>query len=496
MHIWGIVTPITMEKQQKLILVTGGAGFVGSHLCERLVRDGHRVISLDNYSTGSPANHVLGVEYRTGHTKDISVHIPEVPQVVFHLGEYARTEKSFEDVELVWDQNKIGTLAVLEFIRRTKAKLIYAGSSTKFADDGAGKDQSPYAWSKATNTELVKNYGAWFGIKYAITYFYNVYGPREMSGSFGTLIKIFSELYKNGQPLTIVSPGTQVRNFTHVDDIIDGLVLVGEKGEGDEFGIGCPDAYSIREVAEMFGGEILMMPERKGNRMTSRVHSERTQSLGWNAKRRLPKYIEKLKLELGTVEKKEQRVLVFTTTFYPDHGKAEEALCDVMRSMPNVEFDVITTKFSKQGSEATSPASNVRVHRVGFGTVADKYLLPVFGARIARTLMRERSYTFIWALFASYGALGALVARIGRRLPLLITIADQKLGNIPFHIRFMLGHILGRADQIYADDTYEARSAVTLARRAALVRSIGEGDAFANQIRFTYSTFLRNRTNS
>jgi hypothetical protein len=110
--------------------------------------------------------------------------------------------------------------------------------------------------------------------------------------------------------------------------------------------------------------------------------------------------------------------------------------------------------------------------------------------------MRERSYTFTWALFASYGALGALVARIGRRLPLLVTIADQKLGNIPFHIRFVLGHILGRADQIYADDTYEARSAVTLARRAALVRSIGEGDAFANQIRFTYSTFLRNRTNS
>ncbi len=165
------------EDTKKTILVTGGAGFVGSHLCERLAGQGHRVISLDNYSTGSPANHVSGVEYRTGHTKDIALYVSEVPDIVFHLGEYARTEKSFEDIELVWDQNKIGTLAVLEFVRRNKAKLVYAGSSTKFADGGAGRDQSPYAWSKATNTELVKNYGVWFGIQYAITYFYNVYGP-------------------------------------------------------------------------------------------------------------------------------------------------------------------------------------------------------------------------------------------------------------------------------------------------------------------------------
>ncbi len=485
-----------MAENQKLIVVTGGAGFVGSHLCERLIQEGYRVISLDNYSTGSPANHVSGVEYRTGHTKDISFLVPETPIRVYHLGEYARTEKSFEDIEVVWDHNKIGTLAVLEFVRRTGAKLVYAGSSTKYADGGAGRDQSPYAWSKATNTELVRNYGMWFDIPYAITYFYNVYGPREMSGSFGTLVKIFTELHRNGQPLTIVSPGTQVRNFTHVDDIVDGLVLVGEKGEGDEFGIGCPDSFSVREVAEMFGGEIIMMPERKGNRMTSSVLSTRTEALGWSAKRRLPEYIDKVKSEIGTVSKKEQRVLVFSTTFFPDHGKAEEALCDVMRAMPNVHFDVITTMFSKRANEQADscPVSNATVHRVGFGHFSDKFLLPLLGARIARTLVKKHDYAFMWALFASYGALAALFSRSTRPLPLLITIADQKIATIPFHIRFMLRFILGRADQIYADDTHEARAAVSLAKRATLVRSIGEGDAFANQIRFAYSTFLRKRT--
>jgi UDP-glucose 4-epimerase len=183
---------------QKFILVTGGAGFIGSHLCERLVAQGHKVISLDNYFTGSRENHVAGVEYREGHTKDIEQLVPESPDLVYHLGEYSRVEKSFEDVELVWSLNQFGTFAVLEFARRRGAKLVYAGSSTKFGDAGAGRDQSPYAWSKASMTELVKNYGEWFGLRYAITYFYNVYGPRERAGAFGTVIAIFKAQYLRG----------------------------------------------------------------------------------------------------------------------------------------------------------------------------------------------------------------------------------------------------------------------------------------------------------
>jgi UDP-glucose 4-epimerase len=483
---------------KRLAVVTGGAGFIGSHLCARLVREGYRVISLDNYSTGSVENHVSGVEYRTGHTKDISMLIYETPDILFHLGEYARTEKSFEDVERVWDQNLMGTVAVLEFVRRAKTKLVYAGSSTKFADNGAGKEQSPYAWSKATNTELVKNYGQWFGIRYAITYFYNVYGPREMSGPFGSLIGIFSQLYRQGQALTVVSPGTQVRNFTHVDDIVDGLILVGNKGEGDEFGIGSPEAYSVTEVAHMFGGEIIFLPERKGNRLTSEVKTEKTIALGWQPSRHLTEYINETKNQAGVVRGSAQRVLVFSTTFFPDQGKAEESLVDVIRAMPNVHFDVVTTVFSAAGKTVTTDSVpvNATVYRVGFGRKTDKYLLPVLGGRVARTLLRKNQYAFLWSLFASYGALTALLARVNLPTPLLITIADQKLDSIPFLTRWILGGILGQADQVYADDTYEARSALTLAKRATLVRSIGKGDAFANQVRFAYSTFLRKRTQS
>jgi UDP-glucose 4-epimerase len=484
------------KKTQQTVLVTGGAGFVGSHLCERLVCDGHTVISLDNYFTGTPENHVEGVDYRDGHTKDVEALVPETPDIVFHLGEYARTEKSFEDIELVWDLNKSGTFAVLEFCRRKKCKLIYAGSSTKFADGGEGRDQSPYAWTKATNTELVCNYADWFGLEYAITYFYNVYGPREMSGPYGTLIRIFTELYRNGQPLTITSPGTQTRNFTHVFDIVEGLVLVGEKGEGDGYGIGADTAYSVNEVADMFDGETILMPERKGNRMTSSVDNVRTKDLGWAPRYELRRYIEETKHEIGEVRQGERKILVFSTTFYPDAGKAELALCDLMEAMPNVHFDVVTTRFSKDAMGDECSVANATLHRVGYGRPFDKYLLPFAGARVARRLQSEHHYMFKWALFASYGALAALFARNASHLPLLITLADQRLGSIPWYVRFILRFVLGKADQVYADDTREAQMAISLTTRTTLVRSIGKGDAFANQVRFAYSNFLRKRVDN
>ncbi len=283
------------NKAKKTILVTGGAGFIGSNLIERLVEDPtNRVISLDNYFTGKKENHIPGATYIEGHTKDIATIIDFVPDLVFHLGEYSRVEQSFADMPIVWEHNKNGTFAVLEFCRKNNTKIVYAGSSTKFGDGGLGRDQSPYAWTKASNTELVRNYGAWFGLPYAITYFYNVYGPREIStGQYATLIALFKEKFKNKEPMTVVSPGAQIRNFTHVDDIVRGLILVGEKGEGDDYGLGSEDGYSVLDIAKMFGGGITMLPERKGNRMSASIDLTRSKNeLGWYAEKKIIDYIK------------------------------------------------------------------------------------------------------------------------------------------------------------------------------------------------------------
>ncbi len=282
----------------KTILVTGGAGFIGSHVCARLVREGCTVISLDNYFTGSKANHVAGVDYREGHTKDIAKLIPEDPTCIYHLGEYSRVAKSLEEPSVAWDFNIAGTFAVLEFWRVKKCKLVYAGSSTKFAGEqqnGAeGRDLSPYTWMKAVNTELVHNYARWYDLPYAIAYFYNVYGPGERAGvqNYGTVVETFRQCFLQHIPFPVRAPGTQTRAFTHVEDTVDALLLIGDKGQGDEYCICADDVHSLLDIAHQFGGEIELLPGTKTSRSTRAMDASKVHALGWNPQHTLTQYIE------------------------------------------------------------------------------------------------------------------------------------------------------------------------------------------------------------
>lgn len=287
-----------MEKQ-RVVLVTGGAGFVGSHLCERLVRDGYQVISLDNYFTGSKDNHVEGVEYREGHTKDIAKHIPETPDLIYHLGEYSRIAPSLAEPEIVWDLNMVGTFAVLEFWRATKCKLVYAGSSTKFVNDEKdveGRDRAPYNFSKAVNSELIHNYGRWYDLEYSIAYFYNVYGPRERAGQFagtyGTVVETFRQCAEKDEQCTINGTGEQTRAFTHVYDTVEALVCIGEKGGRDEYAISAQEVYSLLELAHMFGLEVQFAPATKSSRSSTADDVSKLEALGWRQQYTLKEYIQ------------------------------------------------------------------------------------------------------------------------------------------------------------------------------------------------------------
>lgn len=281
-------------------LVTGGAGFIGSHLCEYLIAQENTVYSLDNYFSGRPDNHIDGVHYIDGNTSQISEIVNFSVDVVYHLGEYSRVEQSFKDREVVLASNCNGTYAVIEFCLKNSVKLVYAGSSTKFGDDGLGPDQSPYAWSKSTNTQLIKNYGEWFGLSYAIVYFYNVFGGREIRlGDYATLIGIFKEKFMRNEPLTVVSPGDQMRNFTHISDIVSGLVLVGNQGKGDGYGIGHDKSYSVMDVARMFSDSVEMLPPRAGNRLSASLVTDKVKELGWSAKVDLAEHIKEFKSANG-----------------------------------------------------------------------------------------------------------------------------------------------------------------------------------------------------
>ena len=283
------------EQDKKTIVVTGGAGFVGSHLCARLVTDGHRVISLDNYFTGSKDNHVEGVEYREGHTKDIAKYIQEIPDTIYHLGEYSRVAKSLNEPELVWDLNLDGTFGVLEFWRKHRCKLVYAGSSTIFESP----DIAPYTWGKATNSGLVSQYNVWYGLPYVITYFYNVYGLGERAGvnNYGTVVETFKQCYLQGKPYEVRGTGEQTRAFTHVDDTVDGILLAAQKGMNDEYAICAREVYSLLDLAHMFGGEVTFLPPTPTTRSSGAMDTSKVEALGWKQQHTLAEYVDAIKIQ-------------------------------------------------------------------------------------------------------------------------------------------------------------------------------------------------------
>ena len=269
---------------QKRVLITGGAGFVGSHLAEKLVTVCDEVISLDNYISGSKINHIEGVNYFDGDVNDIlDIFRVEKFDFIFHFGEYSRVEQSLSEPHLAFSNIYKSFASLLEFWRVSGAKLIYSGSSTKFANNGEGRHLSPYTAAKALNSELLIDYAKWYTLPYATAYFYNVYGGRELrEGKFSTVVGKFKELRSNGATrLPITRPGSQRRNFTHIDDIVAGILLAAAKGIGDGYGIGANESYSIIDLCKLFGCEPDFQPQSAANRMDGELCTDKMKELGW-----------------------------------------------------------------------------------------------------------------------------------------------------------------------------------------------------------------------
>jgi UDP-glucose 4-epimerase len=285
----------------KRILVTGGAGFVGSNLIKYILEnfEGVKILSIDNYSTGSKESHVESddVNYMRWNTWHInrSMYIDDFkPDIVFHFGEYSRIATSFKDVSDVFKSNLNGTFEVLDFCKRHNAKLIYSASSSKFGNGGKDENLSPYAWSKAKMVELIKNYNDWFGLQYEICYFFNVYGDGQISeGDYATVIGIFERQFKNNEPLTVVSPGDQSRDFTHIDDVVLGVIKSTYKDMNREWILRSGISYKIIDVAKMLSENIKMLPERKGERFKSEEFEDDTREvLGWTPTINLEEWIK------------------------------------------------------------------------------------------------------------------------------------------------------------------------------------------------------------
>jgi UDP-glucose 4-epimerase len=279
------------------ILVTGGAGFIGTNLIKRLVSEGHNVESIDNYDSGLVSNHVDGCNYHTGDIESIDLMDKDF-DMIYHLAGLSRIQPSFKNPTETFRVNTIGTESVCSFAKKINAKVVYAGSSSRWHDPF----QSPYACYKHMGEEICKMYRKVYSMDIEIVRFYNVYGPNEIvNGDWAAVIGIWRRQVMNGEPITIVGDGNQRRDFTHVIDIVDGLYRVGvgnEKHE-DAWELGTGTNYSILEVYEMFkekfGCEKLHIEDQKGNyRITLRENNDAIDRLGWSPKNRLKNYIDSL----------------------------------------------------------------------------------------------------------------------------------------------------------------------------------------------------------
>tara|TARA_B100000029_G_C17388171_1_gene892382 strand:+ start:20 stop:907 length:888 start_codon:yes stop_codon:yes gene_type:complete len=259
----------------KKILVTGGAGFVGTNLINLLLKKTkHKIISLDNYSSGSKKNHIKNkrVVYLKGETKDISRIIKNPKDIisVFHFGEFARIYQSFIKMNECIASNSIGTNEVFNYCLKNKIKLIYSATSASLGNRGRDKNLSPYAFTKAKNLGLLENLKKWFNFKYEVIYFYNVYGPHQICrGDMATVIGIFEHHYKLKKPLPVVRPGTQTRRFTHIYDTVEICYQAWKKKLCRHYSIAHRKSYSILDVAKMFNTKIKYLPKRPGERYAS-----------------------------------------------------------------------------------------------------------------------------------------------------------------------------------------------------------------------------------
>jgi UDP-glucose 4-epimerase len=281
----------------KKVLVTGGAGFVGYALSSELLKRGYKVHVIDNLSIGSEAKISPYVKFLAGDIRAMD-NIKDTPyDYIFHLAALSRIQPSFKNPYTTFSVNVDGTKEVVSYAHRNNSKLIYAGSSSRHHNP----ELSPYAMSKHMGEEWIKMEKKVFGMSAEIVRFYNVYGPGELVDShMAAVIGLWRAAVKNNTPILIHGDGKQKRDFTHIDDIVDGLIRIAESNETheDAWELGTGHNYSLNEVASLFAPHpIQYVDDVKGNyRETIRINDDALNRLGWQPKDQLKEYLNEIKL--------------------------------------------------------------------------------------------------------------------------------------------------------------------------------------------------------
>tara|TARA_B100000902_G_scaffold399765_1_gene472393 strand:- start:1569 stop:2462 length:894 start_codon:yes stop_codon:yes gene_type:complete len=267
--------------KKNILIVTGGAGFIGTNLIKKLLKKTkYKIISLDNYSAGFKKNQIKNkrVKYINGNIIDIKKILFRSRQnikTIFHFGEFSRIAQSFIKDSSVYETNIKGTYEVIQFCRENKIKIIYSATSASFGNKFEDQHLSPYAFTKTKNLQLILNLNSWENFKYEIIYFYNAYGPHQIKNHrMAAVIGIFENCIDNNKYLPIVRPGTQRRNFTHVEDIVNACTFAFKENKNRQYTVSFHKSYSIFQVAKMFNQKYVLLSSLKGERYKSSKQSK------------------------------------------------------------------------------------------------------------------------------------------------------------------------------------------------------------------------------
>lgn len=475
------------------ILVTGGAGFVGSHLCEKYLKEGHRVIALDNLqTTASTANirHLFAnLNFRfVKHDIIAPISFREKIDWIFNLacaGSY--TSYQYDPVHTM-KTNTIGVINMLELAKKRGARIMQASTSEIYGDPLETPQKETYRGNvnmlgpracydegKRAAETLVMDYHREHGVDVKIIRIFNTYGPK-MDLNDGRAITNFIVNALDGRDLIIYGDGSHTRSFQYIDDLVEGIDRMMRK---DNFpgpvNLGNPGEVAVKELAELVilktsskSKIVYAAPASDDPRRRCPDISLAKRELDWEPRVSLEEGLDKTITYFRTVERPEKKVLVFATTYYPDLGPAEQALSDLTKEMPDTEFHIVTTKF-KRDRAAFERIGNNFIHRVGLGASFDKYLLPIAGVLRARELFRKNRYRFVWSVMASYGGLAARLL---------------KLLNSDVSILLM-----SHETEDYVDKPLKSKLAGIVAE-CADTTILGGSTAFMNQVRRAYAEIL------
>lgn len=504
---------------KKLIVVTGVAGFIGSHLAKKYLEEGHRVIGIDNLQTTGDTKHIDALRtnpHFSFRKHDIinPVKVTEKVDWIFNLacaGSY--TSYQWNPVHTM-QTNTVGMITMLELARAHGARILQTSTSEIYGDPFEVPQKETYHGNvntlgpracydegKRAAETLCMDYHREFGVDVKIVRIFNTYGP-NMDINDGRAVTNFILHALDNTDITIYGDGSNTRSFQYIDDLVEGIDRMMRKdGFTGPVNLGNPGELTMKQFAEkiiaLVGSSSKIVYDKAATDDPRRRCPDialAKKMLGWEPRVPVDEGLKRTIAYFRTVERPTRKVLVFATTYAPHMGPAEEALHALTQAMPETEFHVVTTRFKRTHVPVES-TGNVTIYRVGMGHAYDKYLLPILGAYKGKQLAREHKYVFVWSVMASYAGLaGVTFQRLVPRTLHFVTLDDTEIEtNRPWHHRVIARLIIRSAEGAYVSKLSQARNAPLLDNLDNTAAREGDAQSFARRVQLAFADALNKR---